>query len=237
MNCNEIILKLKAMASEKYKANVVKLGIPQEQSIGVSTGEIRKLAKTIGKSNELAFGLWETGYHEARLLAVLLFDKKQFSLEEAQRLMKDVISWDLCDHLCKNLIINLKAYDELITKWCISSHTYEKRAAFTLIASAAIHDKNITDETLDDYLRLISEYSDDEREHVKKSVSWALREIGKINFDYQEKAILLAQDLKQDGTKAQAWIAKDALKELEKLVQAEGRKRLISSDSQMGRDS
>lgn len=87
MNCNEIILKLKAMASEKYKANVVKLVIPQEQSIGVSTGEIRKLAKTIGKSNELAFGLWETGYHEARLLAVLLFDKKQFSLEEAQRLM------------------------------------------------------------------------------------------------------------------------------------------------------
>lgn len=237
MNCNEIILKLKAMASEKYKANVVKLGIPQEQSIGVSTGEIRKLAKTIGKSNELAFGLWETGYHEARLLAVLLFDKKQFSLEEAQRLMKDVISWDLCDHLCKNLIIKLKAYDELINKWCISSHTYEKRAAFTLIASAAIHDKNITDETLGDYLRLISEYSDDEREHVKKSVSWALREIGKINFDYQEKAILLAQDLKQDGTKDQAWIAKDALKELEKLVQAEGRKRLISSDSQMGRDS
>lgn len=237
MNCNEIILKLKAMASEKYKANVVKLGIPQEQSIGVSTGEIRKLAKTIGKSNELALELWETGYHEARLLAVLLFDKKQFSLEEAQRLMKDVISWDLCDHLCKNLIIKLKAYGELITKWCISSHTCEKRAAFTLIASAAIHDKNITDETLDDYLRLISEYSDDEREHVKRSVSWALREIGKINFDYQEKAILLAQDLKQDGTKAQAWIAKDALKDLEKLVQAEGRKRLISSDSQMGRDS
>ena len=74
----------------------------------------------------------------------------------------------------------------------------------------------------------------DEREHVKKAVSWALREIGKKDFNYQEKAILLAYDLKENGSKAQIWIGKDALKELENLVQVEGRGRLISSSSQMG---
>ena len=70
----------------------------------------------------------------------------------------------------------------------------------------------------------------------QKAVSWALREIGKRDFNYQEKAILLAHELKESGSKSQIWIAKDELKELEKLVEVEGRRRLISSDSQMGKE-
>lgn len=235
MTSNEILSGLKALSSEKYKANVVKLGIPEACSIGVSTGDVRKLAKTVGKDNALAHDLWNTGYHEARLLAVLIVDKKQFSLQEAEAFMHDVISWDLCDHLCKNLLIKLKGYEDLIEKWCDAEATYMKRAAFTLMASAAIHEKNLQKEALDHYLTLIRTYSDDEREHVKKSVSWALREIGKRDFDYQEKAVLLAHDLMENGNKAQKWIGKDALKELEKLVKAKGRSRLISSDSRMGK--
>ena len=98
-----------------------------------------------------------------------------------------------------------------------------------------VHAVSYTHLALDHYLSLIRTYSDDGREHVKKSVSWALREIGKRDFDYQEKAVLLAHDLMENGNKAQKWIGKDALKELEKLVKAEGRSRLISSDSRMGK--
>lgn len=236
MEIDEIISRLRAMSSEKYKENVVKLGIPQSSSIGVSTGDVRALAKELKKSNELGFELWNTGYHEAKLLAVLVFDKKTFPLQSAKQLMEGVISWDLCDHLCKNLIVKLKDYEELIFEWSISDKTYPKRAAFTLIAAAVIQDKFLSEDTLDGYLELIQNNSCDEREHVKKAVSWALREIGKRDFSYQEKAILLAHELAAEGNKVQAWIAKDALKELEKLVQVEGRTRLISSDSKMGKE-
>lgn len=116
MNSSEIIIELKAQASEKYKANVVKMGIPEEYSIGVSTSVIRMLAKKIGKSNKLAFELWNTGYHEARLLAVLLFNSKEISAADTEKLMKEVISWDLCDHLCKNLIIKRKDYNDFLMK-------------------------------------------------------------------------------------------------------------------------
>ena len=56
---------MQSLASEKYKANVVKMGIPEEHCIGVPTGEVRNIARKAGKSNELAFELWNTGYHEA----------------------------------------------------------------------------------------------------------------------------------------------------------------------------
>lgn len=237
MNCQEIIKRLNSLSTEKYKANVVKMGIPEKFSIGVPTPEIRKLAKEIGESNELAFELWKTGYHEARLLAVLLFDKKQLSHENIEQLMSDVCSWDLCDHLCKNLIIKLKDYDTYITEWSRTTETYKVRAAFTLIASAAIHDDKITDDKLDEYLGLIRECSVNQHEHIKKAVSWALREIGKINYVYSEKAVIMANELKETGNKTQMWIARDALKEIESVVKAQGRKRLISVNAKMGQEA
>ena len=103
-----------------------------------------------------------------------------------------------------------------------------------MIASSVIHNKSITNDTLDDYLRIIHDYSDNEQDHVKKAVSWTLREVGKKDFTYNEKAILLAYELKDNGNKTQIWIAKDAIKELENLVRVEGRKRLISTNTQMG---
>lgn len=236
MTCQELIEELRAHASEKQKANVVRMGIPKESSIGVSTGDVRKLARQTGKSDELAFALWDTGYHEAKLLAVLLFDYKKMSDTDIERLMSDVVSWDLCDHLCKNLVIKMKGKDRFIEEWVTSAQIYKKRAAFTLIAALAVHDKKLSNDTLDHYLALISEHSDDEREHVKKAVSWALREIGKKDFNYNEKALLLAYDLAENGNKAQKWIAKDAIKELGNVVQVEGRGRLISADSKMGKE-
>lgn len=236
MNCSEVIAELRMRASEKYKANVVRMGIPEQYSLGVSTAEIRSLAKKMQKSNELALGLWVTGYHEARLLAVLLMDPKQMTKDAVEQLIGDVISWDLCDHLCKNLLIKMDCRNALIEGWVTSSQTYRKRAAFTLIASSVIHEKKINDDMLDYYLGLIARYSDDGREHVKKAVSWALREIGKRDFNYNEKALLLAHEFAESDSKALNWIGKDTIKEFETLVKAEGCGRLISSKSQMGKD-
>ncbi|WP_440895452.1 DNA alkylation repair protein [Amphibacillus sp. Q70] len=237
MNCEEIIAELRSHASEKYQANVVSMGIPKAFSIGVPTTTVRKMAKKINKSNALAWQLWETKYHGAKLLAVLLFDINQLSDEDIEFLMSEVISWDLCDHICKNLLIKRADYNKFIRKWMDSSKIYYKRAAFTLMASAVIHDKGITDNRIDDYLQLINEYSETEHNHVKKAVAWALREIGKIDFTYNEKALLLAYHLKESGSKAQVWIAKNVIKELEKMVKVDERRRLLSADSKMGKQS
>ena len=47
---------------------------------------------------------------------------------------------------------------------------------------------------------------------------------------------MLAHEFAESDSKALKWIGKDAIKELETLVKAEGCRRLISSKSQMGKD-
>lgn len=150
--------------------------------------------------------------------------------------MEEVYSWDLCDHLCKNLLINITGYQELIFEWCKLEGTYYKRAAFTLIAATAMHEDELPEQVIAQYLQLIQENSYDETEYVKKAVSWALREIGKRDFECQEKAVLIANELKQSSNKVQSWIGKDALKEIENLVRVDGRTRLISVNSKMGKE-
>lgn len=235
MNKEQVIEYLNGIGSDKYKRNVVRLGIPEENCIGVSTGEIRKLARKLGKSQELANELWETGYHETKILAVLIMNKETIAAEDVERFMTDVMSWDLCDHLCKSLIIKLEDYKQFIYKWCNDNRVYYKRAAYTLIAAAAIHKKDLPMEEIDEFLYMIKENSKDDRVHVKKAISWALREIGKRDFECQEKAILLARELKESSDKNMIWVGKDAVKELETLVSVNGRGRLLTSKSKMGR--
>lgn len=236
MKFEEIIARLHELSSEKYKENVVKMGIPESQCLGVSSSDLRKLARLIKKSNSLADELWNSGYHDAKLLAVLLYDYRTITYQKIDSLMHVVESWDLCDFLCKNLIVKVKGYECLIFHWIQSDKTYIKRAGFVLMGSHIIRNLNISENTIYEYLEYIVEYSKDNREHVKKAIAYALKEIGKKDFYYNEKAILISYDLIQSFNKDQQWIGKNALKELENLVQAKGRTRLISRNSQMGKD-
>ena len=122
------------------------------------------------------------------MLAVLIFDHKCLSYNQIDTLMSEVLSWDLCDHLCKNLIIKLDYYEDFIFNWIAADHIYKKRASFVLIAASTIHDKSMTKETLDSYLKFVYENSCYEHDHIKKAVSWALREIGKTDFEYAENS-------------------------------------------------
>ena len=60
MDGQEMMKELRAQASEKYRENMIRMGIPAENSIGVATSVVRGLAKKAGKSQELASELWNT---------------------------------------------------------------------------------------------------------------------------------------------------------------------------------
>lgn len=233
MTKNEVLDFLNSNSSERLKQNLVRMGIPEQDSMGVSTAEVRKLARVIGTSQTLAVELWRTGYHEAKMLAVLIADIQQVDSAFIEWMMQAVVSWDLCDHLCKNLIAKLPDYEQFILNWSNDSRIYYKRAAFCLVATTAIHNEELGSSEVDKYLDLVNLHSDDSRAHVKKAISWALREIGKINMKCRDKAISLAQELMASSSKSKIWIGKNALKELELLIQVKERRRLISSNSKM----
>ena len=181
---------------------------------GVRMPELRRIAKNTGKNHELAEKLWNAGYGETRILASLIDDPEKVTEAQMEKWVLDFDSWDVCDQCCMNLFRKTPFAYKKIFEWSRNEHEFVKRAAFTLIAVLAVHDKQAPDDRFEQLFSLIIEESIDNRNYVKKSVNWALRHIGKKNIHLNRRAIEIAEEIHKIDSKSARWIASDALREL-----------------------
>lgn len=208
-----VLDELKANGSEESRAGMARFGIDTTHAFGVPMSVLRPLARRIGKSPDLARELWATGFHEARLLAILLTPPKAVSSELATAWLEDIDSWDLCDQLT-NVLARQKESDRLVAPFAADEREFIKRAAFALIAWRAVHAKSAPDEEFHDYFELIRKASGDGRNFVWKAVHWALRQIGKRSAALHGPALALAQELHASEDKTARKIGREAVREL-----------------------
>lgn len=205
---------LKALASEATLKGYARFAIPQDKAIGVSMGNLKALAKKLGKSHDLAAGLWATGLYEARMLATLVDEPAQVTREQMERWAADFDSWAICDTACFCLFDRTPEAWSLVESWAERPEEFVKRSAFALLASLVLHDKKAADEKFLRGLALVEKGAADERNFVKKAVNWALRTIGKKNPALHAAAVEVAARLAALPQAAPRWVGKDALREL-----------------------
>ncbi|MCZ7401351.1 MAG: DNA alkylation repair protein [Candidatus Methanoperedens sp.] len=215
MEIDEIITRLKSLSNPKSVEGMARYGINPEKTLGVSIPALRKMAKDIGRSHVLASGLWDTGIHEARILAGMIDEPDKVDDFQMEQWVRDFDSWDVCDQCCMNLFDRTGfAYHKAI-EWSSREEEFVKRAGFALMAALAFHDKKAGDEAFLKFFPEIEKESVDERNYVKKAVNWALRQIGKRNIDLNMLAIQTAKNIRKIDSRSARWIAADALRELE----------------------
>jgi 3-methyladenine DNA glycosylase AlkD len=145
-------------------------------------------AKRCGRDQKLAEELWATRIPEARILASLVADPALIGSSTMDRWAHDFSCWTVCDACCWNLFGHTPYAWRKLRKWARDEREFVRRAAFATIAGLAVHDKTAEDAVFDDALRIIEEYSFDDRNFVKKAVNWALRNIGKRNARWRVAA-------------------------------------------------
>jgi 3-methyladenine DNA glycosylase AlkD len=210
----EIVEQLKSLSNPDNVAGMARFGINPQNTLGISIPTLRKLARSTGKDHQLAKELWETGIHEARILACFVDEPRQVTEEQMDRWASDFDSWDLCDQCCANLFDRTPFAYQKAREWSSREEEFVKRAAFALMAALAIHDKKAPDHILENFFPVILGAATDDRNYVKKAVNWALRQIGKRNLNLNEIAIQTAQQIVEIDSKTARWIASDALREL-----------------------
>ncbi len=208
-----VIAALKKKATKRNRQGLARYGIVARNPLGVYVGDIRALAKRIGPDQTLAVALWKTDIYEARLLAAFVAESERVTSSLMDRWARDFDNWALCDTLCFHLFDKTPYAWAKIEKWSNDKSEFVKRAALALLASMALHDKKAPDRPFQESLRLIERAATDERNFVKKAVSWALRGIGRRNRALNAEAVKVAQRLiTRDG--AARWIGRDALRYL-----------------------
>ena len=211
---DDVLAALKRLSSKRYRDGMARFAIPADNALGVPVGDMRKLAKKIGKDHELALALWETNVYEARMMACFVDDPAQVTAAQMDRWCREFDSWVICDTACFALFDRTPFAWKKVNQWATRKEEFVKRAAFALLASLVAHDKQATDEQFAAGLALIEQAADDDRNFVKKGVNWALRCIGKRNVALNAAAIAVSQRLAEQESAAARWIGKDALREL-----------------------
>jgi 3-methyladenine DNA glycosylase AlkD len=207
-------------SAAKREQMLTRYGITAPKSFGVSMGDIQSLAKRLGRDHELAAALWETEWYEARLLCAYVDDPQAVTLEQMERWARAFDNWAVCDTLCFALFDRTPHAWRKIEQWSTRREEFVKRAAFALLASVALHDKRLGDAPFLEALQLIDRAADDERNFVKKGVSWALRGIGRRSAPLCAAALALAHGLAASADPTRRWIGKDALRDLDRRVTA-----------------
>jgi 3-methyladenine DNA glycosylase AlkD len=126
----------------------------------------------------------------------------------------DFNNWAICDGCCIHLFVYTPFARDKALEWSRRKKEFVKRAGFALMASLAVHDKGESDNIFKTFLTIIEQEASDDRNAVKKSINWALRQIGKRNKILNACAIRTARKLKQLDAGGARWIASDALREL-----------------------
>jgi 3-methyladenine DNA glycosylase AlkD len=214
MQYKEIMAELKKLSNSKAVAGMARAGINPESAYGISIPSLRKIAKDVGKNHDLAMQLWETGIHEARILATMTDDPKQVTEAQIENWTRDFNSWDVCDQCCNNLFRKTNFAHAKAVELSSAEEEFVKRTGFVLMACLSVHDKKTDDGIFVNYLPIIRREASDERNFVKKAVNWALRQIGKRNITLNKEAIKTAEEISQMDSKSAKWVASDALREL-----------------------
>lgn len=212
----EVLAHLRSIASEQHRVGMARFGIPNGNAVGIPVGTLRNLGKTLGRNHGLALALWADGLYEARILACFVADPAQVTSAMMDAWCKDFDSWAICDTACFHLFDRVPHAWKKVKGWAKRKPEFEKRAAFALLASLALHDKKATDEPFLDCLRLIEAAADDGRNFVKKAVSWALRGIGGRSPILHSASIELATRLAASDDSTRRWIGKDVLRDLKR---------------------
>lgn len=209
-----VMKKLKSLSDLKTLEGMARFGINPHNTYGVSIPNIRKIAKEAGGNHLLAQQLWESGVHEARILACMIDDPNVVGERQIESWVKEFDSWDVCDQCCSSLFDRTEFAYKKAFEWSRRKEEFVKRAGFVLMAALSVHDKGAKDEEFLKFLPVIKREANDDRNFVKKAVNWALRQIGKRNKNLNKAAIETAEEIQRMGSKSARWIASDASREL-----------------------
>ena len=211
---HEILNELRSKGDPRTLKGMSRFGIQTTLAYGVSMPELRRLAREIGTSHELALKLWRTKIHEARLLAGMIDNPALVTRQQMNDWASEFDSWDVVDGTCGNLFDKTPFAVAKAHEWSGRQEEYVKRAGFALMAELAVHDTKMADKTFLEFLPQIIRGSSDDRNFVKKAVNWALRQIGKRNPALNTAATSTCKSIGELGSRSAKWIAADALREL-----------------------
>lgn len=208
---------MKAHGTEQVRESIgPRFGIVVDKAFGTSMAQLKQLAKVVGRDQALSLALWSTGWYDARMFACLIGEPKEVTAAQMEAWCTDFDNWATCDTACFALFDKTPHALAKVKAWAERKPEFEKRAAFALLASLALHDKKSGDALFLECLPLVRKAANDPRNFVKKGVSWAARGIACRSTVLHDAVTTMAEELAASSDATERWVGKDVLRDIQR---------------------
>src|SRR5215468_11914746 len=103
--CARCLEELRKLGTKRNVDGMARFGIVAKVVYGVSKPKLDELARRIGKNHQLALELWDSGVHDAKILAGMIDEPSLVTSAQMERWVHDFDNWDTCDGTCCHLFV------------------------------------------------------------------------------------------------------------------------------------
>lgn len=160
---------------------------------GVSYAELGKLKKMIGIDHDLAMGLWESGVHDARILATMIADPAELKSRQLDAMAREVRSYVQCSALA-SLVGKSPLAVKKFEAWKNRKSEWVAATAWDLLAEMATHSpERLDDDFCAEQIDIIASEIHGRPNRVRHSMNMALIATGVLSAKLHKKAVATAR--------------------------------------------
>jgi 3-methyladenine DNA glycosylase AlkD len=193
MKLQETLDTLKALGNEQFRKTYRRHGAG-EDVYGVSTAHLKDLQKKIKTDQELAAGLWDSGNHDARILAAKVADPARLDLKTLDAWAAGLRNYVEIDALSEVAARSPQAR-QVMARWMASDREWIEAAGWKVMAHLAREEGALPDAELEGYLAAIERDLHGSPNRVRHEMNSAVIAIGGYHPALTEKALATAARL------------------------------------------
>ena len=193
MNAKQVLAELEKLGSEQTRKTYRNHGVAGPL-FGVKYGDLGKLVKKLGTDHELALALWDSGNHDARIVAAMICDGDAMSQKVLNAWLREV-----SDHVLSSAVAKVAARSEagrkLLPKWCAAKGEWPAATGWMARAEVASGDHAPNKTEGKAWIRAIRAGIHAAPNRVRHSMNVALIAVGTYVDGLEEVAVAAADEI------------------------------------------
>jgi 3-methyladenine DNA glycosylase AlkD len=191
MTRNQILAALEKAGTAQNRKTFTRHGV-NDPMFGVSYAELNKLKKRVGTDQDLAAGLWDSGNHDARVLACMIADRDAFTSRQLDAWARELRNYVLGDAL-SGLVAGTPHARRKIDAWKDRKNEFVAAAGWNVLSMLAGRtDSDLPDQFCEELLDQIAAQIHERPNRVRHSMNQAVISLGVRNPRLQKKALKVA---------------------------------------------
>lgn len=191
MTYAQAIKELKRMGTAQNRKVYGRHGVSIDM-FGVSFANLGVLKKQIETDQELAVKLWDSGSHDARVLATMIADPDQMKSATLDAWVKDLDSYVITDAF-STMAGKTPWARKKAEKWAKAKNEWIGRAGWSVMCRVAANDGELPDDYFEGHLATIETDIHKSKNRVRDAMNMAVVNIALRNGKLEKKAVAAAQ--------------------------------------------